>query len=84
MLYEARGCLECRNTGYHGRIGLYEILALDQDIRGLITRELDEPPLRLLAYKKGLRPLRIGGAVKAAQGVTSLAEVLKVAPIQAE
>ncbi|MFZ0789468.1 MAG: GspE/PulE family protein [Chromatiaceae bacterium] len=84
LLYEAKGCLECRNTGYHGRIGLYEILVLDQDIRGLITRDFDEPPLRLLAYKKGLRPLRIGGAVKVAQGVTSLAEVLKVAPIQVE
>ncbi len=83
-LFEARGCLECRNTGYHGRIGLYEILMLDHEIRDLITRELDEAPLRRLAYQKGLRPLRISGAIKVAQGLTSLEEVFKVAPIRSD
>jgi general secretion pathway protein E len=83
-LFEAKGCLECRNTGYHGRVGLYEILTLDQGIRDLITREFDEAPLRLMAYKNGLRPLRISGALTAARGVTSLEEVLKVATIQVD
>jgi general secretion pathway protein E len=83
-LWNPQGCLECRNTGYYGRIGLYEILTLDQDVRDLITRDFDEAPLRTLAYRKGLRPLRIGGALKIAQGVTSLAEVLKVAPIRTD
>jgi general secretion pathway protein E len=84
VLFEPRGCLECRNTGYFGRIGLYEILTLDQALRDLITRELEEAPLRRLAHEKGLRPLRISGALKVAQGVTGLEEVFKVAPIQAD
>jgi general secretion pathway protein E len=83
-LFEPRGCLECRNTGYHGRIGLYEILGLDQELRDLIRPDFDEAPLRRLAFQKGLRPLRIGGALKVSQGQTSLEEVLKVAPIRAD
>ncbi len=83
-LWHPKGCLECRNTGYFGRIGLYEILTLDAEIRDLITATFDETPLRRLAYQKGLRPLRISGAFKAARGVTSMEEVLKVAPIRAD
>jgi general secretion pathway protein E len=80
-VYTPKGCLECRNTGYRGRIGLYEMLALDNDIRGQIVSEFDEGPLRDLAYRNGLKPLRIGGAMKVVEGVTSLEEVFKVAPI---
>jgi general secretion pathway protein E len=83
-IYEPKGCLECRNTGYHGRVGLYEMLTLDQEIRDLVTADFDEPPLRHLAYRKGLKPLRLGGAVKIALGLTSLEEVLKVAPIRVD
>jgi general secretion pathway protein E len=60
------------------------MLVLDQEIRDLITRDFDEPPLRRLAYQKGLKPLRLGGAVKVALGETSLEEVLKVAPIRVD
>jgi general secretion pathway protein E len=81
-LWLPKGCLECRNTGYHGRIGLYEILTLDTELRDLITPTFDEQPLRQLANQKGLRPLRISGALKAASGVTSLDEVFKVAALQ--
>ncbi|CAK0751779.1 general secretion pathway protein E [Gammaproteobacteria bacterium] len=77
-----QGCAECRHTGYHGRIGLYEMLVMDQEIRNLITSDFDETPLRHLAYRKGLKPLRIGGAMKVLEGVTSLDEVLQVAPIR--
>ena len=83
-LWQPKGCLECRNTGYYGRIGLYEILTLDAEIRDLITPAFDETPLRRMAYQKGLRPLRISGAFKAARGVTSMEEVFKVAPIRAD
>ena len=79
-----KGCLECRNSGYHGRIGLYEMLTLDAEIRSLITAEFEEGPLRALAYSKGMRPLRIGGAMKVAEGLTSLEEVFKVAPIRVD
>jgi general secretion pathway protein E len=84
QVFEPRGCLECRNTGFHGRIGLYEMLMLDRELRDLITDGFDVQKLRHLAYKKGLKPLRIGGAVKVAKGLTSLDEVFKVAPIQLE
>jgi general secretion pathway protein E len=80
----AKGCLECRNTGYHGRVGLYEMLTLDGEIRDLITAAFEEERLRALAYEKGLKPLRIGGANKIAAGVTTLEEVFKVAALRAE
>jgi len=77
------GCLECRNTGYLGRTGLYEILTLDQPTRTLINADFEEAALRRHAYKQGLRPLRLSGAQKIARGQTSLAEVFKVAPMRA-
>jgi general secretion pathway protein E len=83
-LWHPKGCLECRNTGYYGRVGLYEILTLDVELRDLIGADFDETPLRRLAYQKGLRPLRISGAFKAARGVTSMEEVFKVAPIRSD
>ncbi|HEY6863225.1 MAG TPA: GspE/PulE family protein [Burkholderiales bacterium] len=79
-LYRPVGCLECRNTGYLGRVGLYEILLLSPTIRKLVTSEADVARIREQAYKEGMKPLRISGALKVAMGVTTLDEVLKVAP----
>jgi general secretion pathway protein E len=79
-LYKPVGCLECRNTGYSGRIGLYEILLLSPEVRRLINAEADLDKIREQAYKEGMKPLRISGAMKVAMGLTTLEEVLKVAP----
>jgi general secretion pathway protein E len=79
-VYKPVGCLECRNTGYMGRMGLYEILLLSPAIRKLITGEADLARIREQGYKEGMKPLRISGAMKVAQGLTTLEEVLKVAP----
>jgi general secretion pathway protein E len=79
-VYRPVGCLECRNTGYMGRIGLYEILLLSPAIRKLITAEADVAKIREQAYKEGMKPLRISGALKVAMGLTTMDEVLKVAP----
>src|SRR5713101_248437 len=79
-IYRPVGCLECRNTGYSGRIGLYEILLLSVEVKRLITAEVDVAKIRELAYKEGMKPLRISGAMKVAMGLTTLEEVLKVAP----
>ena len=79
-IYKPVGCLECRNTGYSGRIGIYEILLLSPEIRRLITGEADLARIREIAYKEGMKPLRISGAMKVAIGLTTLDEVLKVAP----
>ena len=79
-IYRPVGCLECRNTGYSGRVGLYEILLLSPEIRRLVTAEADLAKIREIAYKEGMKPLRISGAMKVAMGLTTLEEVLKVAP----
>jgi general secretion pathway protein E len=78
------GCLDCRMTGYRGRIGLYEILMLSPDMRELITDDADITKIRDLAYREGMKPLRISGAMKVASGLTTLNEVFKVAPPPAD
>jgi general secretion pathway protein E len=75
------GCLECRNTGYMGRIGLYEIMQMTREVRSLVTAQTDVAALTQAAYKAGMRPLRISGALKIAQGLTTFEEVLKAAPL---
>jgi general secretion pathway protein E len=75
------GCLECRNTGYLGRIGIYEILQMVPDVKRFVTERYDIVPLTQAAYKAGMRPLRVSGATKVAQGVTTFEEVLKAAPL---
>ncbi|MDR0776993.1 MAG: GspE/PulE family protein [Azonexus sp.] len=80
QLWQPVGCLECRMTGYTGRVGIYEILLNSVEVRKLITPQMEVARLRDQCYREGMRPLRISGAVKAAQGVTSLEEIIKVAP----
>jgi general secretion pathway protein E len=75
------GCLECRNTGYLGRVGIYEILQITRDVKRLITQSTDTVALTQAAFKSGMRPLRVSGAIKVAQGITTFEEVLKSAPL---
>jgi general secretion pathway protein E len=75
------GCLECRNTGYLGRVGIYEILSLTVDLKRLLVSEPDLSKLTEAAYRAGMRPLRLSGLMKVAQGITTIEEVLKVAPV---
>ena len=79
-VYRPVGCIECRNTGYMGRVGVYEIMPLDRNLRRFITMETNLQELTREAYKSGMRPLRLSGAMKVAQGITTMDEVLKVAP----
>ena len=78
--YAAKGCLECRMTGYTGRIGIYEMMVLDNELRNLITDTTDMEKLREMSYRQGMKPLRISGAMKVATGITTVDEVMKVAP----
>jgi general secretion pathway protein E len=80
QFHRPAGCLECRMTGYLGRIGLYEILLLSPDMKQLISSEVDVARIRDLAYREGMKPLRISGAMKVASGVTTLEEVVRAAP----
>ena len=79
-MYQPVGCLECRNTGFMGRVGLYEILLMSPAIKGLVHAAADMAKIREQGYKEGMKPLRISGAMKVAQGITTFEEVLKVAP----
>jgi general secretion pathway protein E len=75
------GCLECRMTGYYGRIGLYEIMMMTPALRRLVNHESDDRAIRDLAFKEGMKPLRVSGAMKVAAGLTTAEEVTKVAPL---
>ncbi len=79
-IFKPVGCLECRNTGYRGRQGLYEILPLSDSLQPLITDNCDFGNLRRQAMKEGMRTLRLSGAQKVAMGVTTIEEVMRVAP----
>ena len=82
QVFEPRGCLECRNTGYLGREGIYEIFVLSNSVQELITDKCDLLQLRKLAMREGMRTLRLSGAQKVAQGSTTIEEVMRVAPPQ--
>jgi len=79
-VYKPVGCLECRNTGYMGRIGIYEMFTFSKAIQSAITADCDITKLQKQALKEGMRPLRLSGAQKVAAGITTLEEVLRVAP----
>jgi general secretion pathway protein E len=80
-IYRPVGCLECRKTGYLGRLGIYEIMQITRDIKHLIQEKTDVVALTQAAYKAGMRPLRVSGATKIALGVTTFEEVFKSAPL---
>jgi general secretion pathway protein E len=79
-LYLPKGCLECRNTGFLGRIGIYEILTVTAGLRRLIQPDAELDPIRAQARKDGMRSLRLSGAEKVHAGLTTVEEVLKMAP----
>jgi len=76
----AKGCLDCRMTGYMGRVGIYEIMLMTNELRKEIGDKTDLDALRERAYTDGMKPLRINGAMKVAAGVTTIEEVLAAAP----
>jgi general secretion pathway protein E len=78
--YKAVGCLECRHTGYRGRAGLYELLLMNDAARGHVHPALDMAALRRQAMKDGMRPLRLAGAMKVAEGLTTVEEILRSTP----
>jgi general secretion pathway protein E len=74
------GCPECRDTGYRGRAGVYEIMLLNDALKPLIAADTDLLALRRAAFKDGMRSLRLSGALKVAAGSTTLEEVMRVTP----
>jgi type IV pilus assembly protein PilB len=77
-LYRGRGCKRCRNTGFAGRVALFELLRLTADIRGMIISENSGDRIQKQALEMGLVTLRHSGLRKVAQGITTVEEVLAV------
>jgi len=80
QVYEPAGCQECRETGFKGRQGIYEVMPFSEALQEYAEDKGDLPRLRLHAYKEGMRSLRLSGALKVAAGLTTINEVLRVAP----
>jgi general secretion pathway protein E len=79
-LYRPVGCLECRMTGFLGRVGIYETLVFSAAMKDLVGQSADLARVREQAFKEGMKPLRISGAMKVGAGLTTIEEVLNLAP----
>jgi general secretion pathway protein E len=77
-LYRGQGCEKCAHTGYFGRMGVFELLIVDDDMRRLILRHADANELRRAAREKGMKTLFQDGAAKIRMGMTTLNEVFRV------
>jgi len=78
--FKAVGCDECKHTGYLGRIGIYEILPMNPELQKMIADNTNIKTFRAAALKQGMRSLRISGAQKVAEGLTTLEEIFSVIP----
>jgi general secretion pathway protein E len=76
-VYRAKGCANCNFTGYRGRVGIFELMLIDDDLRSLVSQNIDSKTIKQAAVRKGMRTLRGDGALKVLQGITSSAEVLR-------
>lgn len=77
--YRGAGCPSCGTTGYRGRTGIYELLVLDDQIRGLIGAKAEASRIRELAISKGMVPLKLDGAHKVMNGITTTEEIMRIA-----
>ena len=75
--YYGKGCETCNNTGYKGRLGLYEIMLLDDDMRDMIIKHASTQVLRMEARKRGMRTLRSAGLLAIFDGITTIEEVVR-------
>jgi general secretion pathway protein E len=78
--YKAVGCVDCRMTGFMGRMGLYELLVVSEAFKHKVSHEPDIEALKRQAVADGMRPLRLAGALRVAEGLTVMDEVLGATP----
>lgn len=81
QVYQAVGCEQCRGTGYKGRVGVYETLVLTNEMKRIIGDGGTLNQIKQQAYREGLQPLRLAGARKVAEGLTTIEEVMRVVPL---
>jgi len=78
--YKPVGCVDCRMTGFRGRMGLYELLTVSEAFKGLLNKAPSIDALRRQGMADGMRPLRLAGVLRVAEGLTTLDEVLSATP----
>ena len=76
-VYRPEGCAGCNYTGYRGRVGIFELMLVDDDLRGMVSQNVDSKSIKQKAQQKGMHTLRTDGARKVLQGITSVAEVMR-------
>jgi type IV pilus assembly protein PilB len=76
-VYKGRGCEKCNNTGYKGRVGLVEVMAIDDDIRELILSGGTAIDIKKKAAENGMISLRRSGLIKIKEGITTIEEVVR-------
>ena len=81
-IYKGAGCKICHNTGYLGRVGIFEVLEVSQEIRRLIVDKVDSDKIRVQAEKEGMTSMLEDGLSKVNQGVTTIEEVLRVTKVE--
>jgi len=81
QINQPSGCLECRNTGYLGRVGIYEMLKTTPKFKSFIREDTEREKLFEVAVREGMHPLNISGASKVAAGQTTVEEVMRVVSI---
>jgi general secretion pathway protein E len=77
-IFDVKGCSQCGNTGYWGRLGIYELLRMSEDIQRLIMEKKDANVLKEQARRNGMRTLREDGWLKVKEGITTVSEVVRV------
>jgi general secretion pathway protein E/type IV pilus assembly protein PilB len=78
QLFKGKGCADCQFTGYRGRLGIFEIFVVSDDVRHMIFEQISASDLRIKARELGMRTLREDGLRKVVAGVTTLQEVFRV------
>ncbi|MEW5800854.1 MAG: ATPase, T2SS/T4P/T4SS family, partial [bacterium] len=78
VVYTSHGCSSCLHTGYRGRTGIYELLAIDDEVRRAIMNRAEAGSIKKIGLKRGMTSLRQDGACKVASGLTTIEEVLRV------
>ena len=76
-MFKGEGCNACKNTGYKGRIGIFELLVINEDMRKLIVTRASSDTIKARAAQAGMKTLRDDGLSKALKGITSADEVIK-------
>jgi type II secretory ATPase GspE/PulE/Tfp pilus assembly ATPase PilB-like protein len=77
--YHGAGCAQCNGTGFNGRVGLFEIFEIDDDLRRMVMQRQDAAAIRSVAVNKGMKTLFQDGLVKVLMGETTISEIQRVA-----